>query len=110
MDSPNIFIQLPQYTFKIKTFFILPTYATTFNKQLIRTSNNPILLGNIYQGLVKFIINKYNEAKYLPLLKYQVCSRSPISRVLYTLKTHLHIHIKFLNTTFPLNNSFVHED
>lgn len=61
-------------TFGIDAFYLLPRYTTTISEQLIQTVNNQSPLGNIYQGLVQFIVNKYGGVEHLPLQKYQSCS------------------------------------
>jgi hypothetical protein len=55
----------------IETTFLLPRYTTTLRERLTQTLNEPCPLGQKYQGLIKFIITKYNGAEHLPLLKAQ---------------------------------------
>lgn len=84
---PNIITQLPWDAFGIDAFSILPRYATTLSEQLTQTRKNPNPLGDIYQ--VKYIANKYGRIEYLPLLKYQACSKSTTTKISYILKKKL---------------------
>ena len=52
-------------TFGIEAFSLLPRYATTLSK-LTHALNDPGQLGQMYQGIVKFIANKYGGVEYLP--------------------------------------------
>ena len=54
----HIFIQLPKDIVDIETTSLLPKYTTTLGECLTQTLNNPCPLGQIYQGLIKFIITK----------------------------------------------------
>lgn len=78
------------------------------SEQFTQTLNHPGPFKQIYQGMVKFIVNKHGDAKYLPLLKYQACTRSPTTKALYIL--NIHFNIDSIDTTFPFNNSLLHQD
>lgn len=105
---PNIITQLPWDAFGIDAFSILPRYATTLSEQLTQTRKNPNPLGDIYQ--VKYIANKYGRIEYLPLLKYQACSKSTTTKISYILKKNFNIHLYSINIIFPLNKSSLYED
>lgn len=61
-DSSNILRQLLWVAFGIETLSLLPQYAITINDQLTQTLNDLDPLADIYQGIVKFIGNKYDDA------------------------------------------------
>ena len=77
LSTLNNFTQLPRETFGIKVYSFLPRYATSLSKQLTQTLNDLGQLGQIHQGLVKYVASKYGCVKYLPLLKHQACARLP---------------------------------
>ena len=70
--------------------------------KLSQTLNDPSSLGDIYQGLAKYIVTRYGDAKYLPNLMYRTCYCSPTTRPLHILKAKLNMHIESTETTFPL--------
>ena len=65
-SSPDILTQLPHNQIEIYAYSLLPKYTTTLVVQLLQTPNEPGQFGAINQGLVKYIIVKYNDVEYLP--------------------------------------------
>ena len=96
----NICTQLPQETFGTEACSLLPRYATTMSEHLTQTLNDPCPLGQIYQGLMKFIVTKYGGVEYLPLLKPQACVRSPTKRHQLVDRTQPRTHNKLNNLTY----------
>lgn len=73
MNSPNIFATLPIDKFGMGTFSLFPRYATILAKQLSQALSIPCPLGDIYQGLVKYTIIKFEGMEYLSNINACAC-------------------------------------
>ena len=85
-STANILTHLLHENFGIKVSSLLPYYIHCIGQQLLQALNDPGQLGDIYQGLTKYIAAKYGGSLHLPKLKQQACTRSPIARTLFLLK------------------------
>jgi hypothetical protein len=100
--TPNITAQLPHNLFGIEAFSIKNTYLRCIGEQLINAPNDKGQLGIIYRGLTYYILAIYGGALHIPCIKYQDCTRSPITRTLYLLKSTADIHLNSILPSFPL--------
>lgn len=98
----NILTRLSHEDFGINTTSILPDYIHCIGKQLLNALKDQGQLGQIYQGLTKYIRAKYGGSHHLPCLKYQVCARSSTTRTLYLLKWEYEIHVHTSIKSFPI--------
>lgn len=81
-STTNILTHLTNDNFgKKNTTSVLPYYVDCISQQLVQALNDPRQLGIIYKGLTN-----YEGSLDLPKLKYQVCTRSPITITLYLLE------------------------
>ena len=97
-NIPNITIQLPHELFGIEAFSFTNAYLRCVGEQL----NAPRQLRIIYQGLTHFILAKYGGAQNMPRINNNTCADSPITQILYLLKTIINRHIQNTNSSFPL--------
>ena len=104
-SSVNILTQLPHENFGINVTSLLPEYIHCYGQQLIQALNDPSQLGNIYQGLAKYISTKYRGSLHLLKLKQQACIRSPIARTLFLLEREYEIHVTAANRAFPIKTT-----
>jgi hypothetical protein len=100
--TPNITTQLPHNLFGMEAFSIKNAYLHCIGEQLISTLNDKGRLGIIYRGLIHYILAKYGGALHIPRIKYKDCTRSPITRTLYLLKSTIDIHLNSTLPSFPL--------
>jgi hypothetical protein len=91
----------------MNTTSILPDYIHCIGKQLLNALNDQGQLGQIYQGLTKYISAKYGGSHHLPRLKYQACARSPTARTLYLLEREYEIHVHTTIKDFPIKQSAI---
>ena len=108
-SSANILTQLSHKNFGINVTSLLPDYIHCIGQQLIQALNDPGQLGNIYQGLAKYISAKYGGSLHLPKLKQQACTRSPIARTLFLLEREYEIHVTTAIRAFPIKNTPLEE-
>ena len=106
-NTTNILTHLSNQDFGKNTTSILPDYINCIDKQLLNALNDQGQLGQIYQGLTKYITSKYGGSHHLPHLKYQACARSPISHTLYLLEREYEIHVHTSIKSFPIKNSTI---
>ena len=87
-------------------FSLPPLYATTLAKQLSQTLNDLEHMGNIYQGLAKFIVTKHGGVEFL--LPNPTCMSLFIHKPC-TPHSQKKFQICFESTdaTFPLNSSLL---
>lgn len=103
--TANILTHLDIKDLGINTTSILPNYLTCISKQLAQALNEPWQLRKVYQGLTKYIATKYDGSLNLPKLKYQACSRSFTTKILFPLEREFGIHIDAQDKTFPFQQT-----
>jgi hypothetical protein len=98
----NAVTQLPQDMFSTEGFSLKHAYITCIGEQLINALNDKGRLGKIYNGLTKHILAKHGGSLNLPRISQHDCIRSPITRILYLLKTTSGTHLRSTLEKFPL--------
>lgn len=101
----NILTHLSNEDFGINTTSILPEYIHCIGKQLLNALNDQGQLGQIYQGLTKYITAKYGGSYHLPCLNYQACARSPTTKTMYLLEWEYEIHVSTNIKNFPIKQT-----
>ena len=55
-------VEFPRHAHVVGTQSLSPYYTITLLEQLFQIPNDPRPLGNIFQGLVKYIVTRYGNA------------------------------------------------
>jgi hypothetical protein len=110
----NIATQLSHDLFGIEAFSLKNAYLRCIGEQLQHALNDTGRLGQIYKGLLQFILATFGGAEEIPRIKYHHCVRSPITRTLFLLKKEAGVHLKstinnFMFNTSPLENDWMKE-
>ena len=98
----NAATQLSHNMFGTEAFSLKNAYITCIGEQLINALNDQGRLGIIYTGLTTHILAKHGGSLNLPRISPHDCTRSPITRTLYLLKTIGGAHLKSTLVKFPL--------
>ena len=98
----NAVTQLPHNLFGTEAFSLKNAYITCIGEQLINALNDQGQLRIIYTGLTTHILAKHGGSLNLPRISPHDCTRSPITRTLYLLKTIGGAHLKSTLVKFPL--------
>lgn len=98
--------QLPHDIFGTKTFSLKNAYITCIGEQLINTLNDNNRLGQIYDGLVQYILARHRLGRgvkqNLTRIAHHDCIRTPITLTLVLLKTNSGTHLISMVDKFPL--------
>ena len=100
--TPNEVTQLPHDLFGIEAFSLKNAYLRCIGEQLRNALNDKGRLGAIYRGLTHHILAKYGGAEMIPRIKYQNCTRSPTTCILYLIKTAAGVHLRSTLENFPI--------
>ena len=97
--TPNIVIQLPHNMFGFEAFSLKNAYLRCIGEQLRNVLNDKGRLGIIYKH---FILAKHGGAENISRIKYQDCTRSPITKTLFLIKKVGGAHLQSNIDNFPL--------